>query len=191
MRFSELFRYANSLWLFFALYFLTQYRPVRVKRNDWISILSLERICLLLGAGLVFFPRLHVSVLARSFHASHAVATAGFVLVIVGLALSAWARDVLGRNWSGRVIIQDSHQLITSGPYAYVRHPLYTGIIVGIAGTSLIVGDLGSLIGFFFALAFTLMKASREERLLETEFGSAYSSYRERTGTLFPRIAHV
>jgi protein-S-isoprenylcysteine O-methyltransferase Ste14 len=191
MRFSPLFRYANSLWLFFTLYFLTQYRPVHIKRNYGISIFSFERICLLLGAGLVFFPRLHVSILARPFHVSHALATTGFVLVVAGLALSAWARDVLGRNWSGRVIIQDSHQLITSGPYAYVRHPLYSGIIVGIAGTVLIVGDLGSLIGFFFVLAFALLKANREERLLEAEFGPVYAAYRERTGTLLPRIAHV
>ncbi len=191
MRYSPLFRYANSLWLFFALYFLSQYRPVRVKRNATISIFSFERLCILLGAGLVFFPRFHVSVLARPFHTSDALATAGFVLVVLGLAFSAWARDVLGRNWSGRVIIQDRHQLITSGPYAYVRHPLYTGIIVGIAGTALIVGDIGSLIGFSFALSFTLLKATREERLLEAEFGPAYAAYRERTGTLFPRIAHV
>jgi protein-S-isoprenylcysteine O-methyltransferase Ste14 len=191
MRFSPLFRYANTLWLFFTLYFVTQYRPVQVKRNATISIFSFERLCILLGVGLVFFPRLHLSILARPFHSSPAIATAGFVFVVLGLAFSAWARDVLGRNWSGRVIIQDSHQLITSGPYAYVRHPLYTGIIIGIGGTVLIVGDLGSLIGFLFALAFTLLKATREERLLEAEFGPAYVAYRERTGTLFPRIAHV
>ncbi|WP_051979652.1 methyltransferase family protein [Edaphobacter aggregans] len=191
MRFSPLFRYANSLWLFFALYFLTQYRPVRVKRNGVISILSVERLCAILGVGLVFFPRLHLSILARPFHTSSAIATAGFVLVVLGLAFAAWARDVLGRNWSGRVIIQDSHQLITSGPYAYVRHPLYTGIIAGIAGMVLLVGDLGALTGFFFALAFTLLKAAREERLLEAEFGPAYAAYRERTGALLPRLAHV
>jgi protein-S-isoprenylcysteine O-methyltransferase Ste14 len=191
MRFVQLFRYSNSLWLFFSLYFLTKYRPVQVKRDGTIPIFSFERLCILLGAGLVFFPRLHLSFLARPGHTSDAIATAGLVLVVLGLAFSAWARDVLGRNWSGRVIIQDSHQLITAGPYAYVRHPLYTGIILAVAGTALIVADVGALIGFFFALAFTLLKASREERLLEAEFGPVYATYRERTGGLLPRIAHV
>src|SRR5437899_1791129 len=107
MRLSPLFHYANSLWLFFALYFLSLYRPVRAKRNATISIFSFERLSILLGAGLVFFPWLHVSMLARPFHTSSALATAGFLLVVLGLAFSAWARDVLGRNWSGRVIIQD------------------------------------------------------------------------------------
>ena len=191
MRFSELFRYANSLWLFFALYFITQYRPVRVKRGAPPPIFSFERLCVVVGAGLVFFPRVHVSVLLWPFHSSHAVATTGFVMVVLGLAFSAWARDVLGRNWSGRVIIQDGHQLITAGPYAYVRHPLYTGLMVGMAGMALIVGDLGSVIGFFFGLTFFLLKASREEQILESEFGVVYASYRERTGSLLPRIAHV
>ena len=191
MRFSVLFNNANRLWLFFGLYFLTKYRPVHVKRTGVIPILSLERICIVLGAGLVFFPKLHVWFLATPFHSSYPTALTGFVMVVLGLAFSAWARDVLGRNWSGRVIIQNGHQLITSGPYAYVRHPLYTGILVGIAGMALIAGDVGSLIGFAFALTFTLLKAEREERILEVEFGPTYAIYREHTGALLPRIAHV
>ena len=191
MRFPELFHYANTMWLFFALYFLSKYRPVQVKREELVSIFSLERVCLLLGIGLVFFPQLHVSILAIPFHRSYHLALAGFVIVVLGLAFSAWARDVLGRNWSGRVIIQSRHELVTSGPYAYVRHPLYTGIIVGIAGTTLVVADVGALAGFFFALVFQLLKATREERLLEAEFGAAYAAYRAHTGSLLPRIAHV
>jgi protein-S-isoprenylcysteine O-methyltransferase Ste14 len=191
MSFPTLFNEANSLWLFFAIYFFIQYRPVRVKRNAPVSIFSFERLCCMLGLGLVFFPRMHFSVLAIPFHSSYPIALAGFGLVIAGLAFSAWARDLLGRNWSGRVIIQDSHQLITRGPYAYVRHPLYSGIVAAIAGTTLIVADTGAIIGFFFALAFFWLKASREERLLESEFGGAYTAYRAHTGGLFPRIAHV
>jgi protein-S-isoprenylcysteine O-methyltransferase Ste14 len=191
MRFPELFHYANMMWIFFALYFLSKYRPVQVKREGLVSIFALERVCLLLGVGLVFFPRLHVSILAIPFHNSYRVALGGFVLVVLGLAFSAWARDVLGRHWSGRVIIQSRHELVTWGPYSYIRHPLYTGIIVGMAGTTLIVSDVGALLGFFFALAFALLKAAREERLLEAEFGNVYAGYRERTGGLLPRIAHV
>lgn len=127
MRFSPLFRYANSLWLFFTLYFLSQYRPVRVKRNGTISIFSFERLCILLGVGLVFFPRLHVSLLARPFHSNNAIATAGFVLVVLGLAFSAWARDVLGRNWSGRVIIQDSHETDHVGAVCLCAAPALHG----------------------------------------------------------------
>lgn len=191
MQFPTLLQDANYLWLCFTIYFLTKYRPVSVRRNDIVSVLSLERLAVLLGVPLLFFPRTHFGLLTIRIHSSYALALAGFILVTAGLAFAAWARDVLGRNWSGRVIIQDRHQLVTAGPYAYVRHPLYTGLIVAMIGTALVTADIGAVLGFVFALLFIIFKAAREERLMETEFGSAYSTYRQRTGGLLPRFAHV
>jgi protein-S-isoprenylcysteine O-methyltransferase Ste14 len=191
MQFPVLLQDANYLWLCFTIYFLTKYRPVSVRRNDIVSIFSLERLAVLLGIPLLFFPRTHFGLLAIRIHANYALALAGFILVIAGLAFSAWARDFLGRNWSGRVIIQNGHQLVTAGPYAYVRHPLYTGLIVAMVGTALVTADIGAVLGFVFVLLFIVFKAEREERLLETEFGPAYATYRQRTGGLLPRCAHV
>lgn len=186
MHFIHLFRSANSLWLFFCLYFLVRYRPAQAKRSMPVSVFSLERFSLLLTVPLIFFPRTHVFFLGRRFHSSYAVAFAGLVLVTLGLAFAAWARDLLGRNWSGQVIIQDDHQLVTAGPYAYVRHPLYTGLLIAIVGMSLVIGDLGSVLGVLFAVAFSSLKASREENLLATEFGTAYAKYRSQTGAMLP-----
>jgi len=191
MHFIDLFRSANSLWLFFCLYFFVRYRPTQIKRAVPVSIFSLERISLFLAVPLVFFPRTHVFFLGTRFHSSYAVALAGLVLVTLGLAFAAWARDLLGRNWSGQVIIQDHQQLITAGPYAYIRHPLYTGLLVAIVGMSLVIGDVGSILGFLFGLIFTSLKASREERLLTTEFGTAYATYRSQTGAMLPKLSHA
>jgi protein-S-isoprenylcysteine O-methyltransferase Ste14 len=182
---------ANTLWLVIALYFSVKYRPVQVKRTSAAPIVSLERVCALFALPLVFFPGTHLFGLAMPFHASRTIAMGGFCITVAGLAFSAWARDVLGRNWSGRVIVQDHHQLVMAGPYAYVRHPLYTGLLIAITGTTLISGDLGSLLGFIFAIGFFALKAEREERILEAEFGAVYSNYRARTGGLLPRIAHI
>ena len=182
---------ANILWLVFCLYFLSNFRPIRTKSSSAVSVFSVERLCLLLTAPFAFFPRTHLGPFALHFHHSQGLGVLGFVLVVAGLAFSAWARDVLGRNWSGRVVIQDGHQLVTAGPYAYIRHPLYTGLLVGIAGMSLIAADLGSVLGFLFAVAFFWLKASREERMLENEFGPAYTYYRSHTGALLPRLNHV
>ncbi len=179
----------NILWLLFAVYFFASMRRVQVKRS--IPLPSLERICLLLATALIFFPRTHISFLSTRFHSSHAIALVGLILTILGLAFAAWARDVLGRNWSGRVIIQVDHQLITAGPYAYVRHPLYTGLMTAFAGTALVSGDYGSLLGFFLAVNIFRLKARREEQLLESEFGATYSTYRAHTGGILPRIAHI
>jgi protein-S-isoprenylcysteine O-methyltransferase Ste14 len=179
----------NSLWLLFSVYFVASIRRIQVKRS--VPLPSLERVCLLLTTALLFFPRTHLSFLATRFHSSRIIALIGLILTILGLAFAAWARDVLGRNWSGRVVIQVDHQLITAGPYAYVRHPLYTGLITALAGTALVSGDYGSLLGFFIAVNIFRLKASREEQLLETEFGATYSTYRARTGGILPRIAHI
>jgi protein-S-isoprenylcysteine O-methyltransferase Ste14 len=88
-------------------------------------------------------------------------------------------------------VIQKDHRLVTGGPYAYLRHPLYTGLIVALAGTALVAGQYGALLGWVLLTSMFRMKARREEHLLEDEFGPVYSEYRLRTGRLLPRIAHV
>jgi protein-S-isoprenylcysteine O-methyltransferase Ste14 len=191
MAFPTLWSEANTAWLVFALYFMAQYRRVQVKRNGGFRYVSPERIVLLPGIALIFAPRTHISFLALNFHQSSALAIAGLCLTIAGLAFAAWARDLLGRNWSGRVIIQSGHELVTAGPYAYVRHPLYTGLLIAMFGTALVSSDLGSLAGLPFAIGFFMLKAQREERILEAEFGALYANYRAHTGGLVPRIAHV
>lgn len=174
------------LWLAFTLYFVSQYRSIQVKREGGVAVFSTERLTMVPAVLLVFFPRSHFSVLARPLHFGASIAIAGFCLTVLGLAFAAWARDVLGRNWSGR-----DHQLVTAGPYAYVRHPLYTGILVALVGTALVSGQLGAVLGFACAILFFRAKARREERILEAEFGPGYTDYRSRTGSLLPRIAHV
>jgi protein-S-isoprenylcysteine O-methyltransferase Ste14 len=186
---ATLWSETNSLWLLFTVYFVASIRRIQVKRS--VPLPSLERVCLLLTAALLFFPRTHVSFLATRFHSSRAIAIVGLILTILGLAFAAWARDVLGRNWSDRAIIQVDHLLITAGPYAYVRHPLYTGLITALAGTVLVSGDYGSLLGFIIAINIFRLKAHREEQLLETEFGATYLTYRAHTGGILPRIAHI
>lgn len=88
-------------------------------------------------------------------------------------------------------MIQADHQLITAGPYAYLRHPLYTGLIVALVGTTLIAGEYGSILGWIILISIFRLKARREEQLLEGEFGQEYAAYRAHTGSLLPRIAHV
>jgi protein-S-isoprenylcysteine O-methyltransferase Ste14 len=182
---------SNTLWMVFGIYFAAKYRSVQVKRDGGFSYLSFERVTFFLGAILLFFPRVHLSFLAVPFHRSHAIAIVGLCATTLGLAFSCWARDVLGRYWSGRVIVQEHHRLITAGPYAYVRHPLYTGLLFAMTGTALVAADLGAALGFLLFILFFAMKAQREEKILETEFGAIYTNYRAHTGGLLPRIAHV
>lgn len=187
----ELWSETSSLWLVFSIYFAVSVRWFAVKRKVSEPLVSLERCGLLLGMLLVFFPKTHLSFLAARFSNSRVAATVGLCVVIAGLAFATWARDVLGKNWSAGAVIRVHHELVMAGPYAYVRHPLYTGLIVALAGTTLVSGECGALLGWVLLTSVFRMKARREERLLEGEFGSGYAEYCRRTGRLLPRFAHV
>jgi protein-S-isoprenylcysteine O-methyltransferase Ste14 len=110
----------------------------------------------------------------------------GFVLVALGLGFAIAARIWLGSNWSGVVTLKEDHALIRSGPYRWVRHPIYTGLLVALLGSVIALGEARGLIALLlFAVAF-LRRVTVEERLLGEEFGTAYSRYRRDVPALVP-----
>jgi protein-S-isoprenylcysteine O-methyltransferase Ste14 len=112
----------------------------------------------------------------------------GWSLSASGLGFAVWSRLVLGRNWSGRIEVKSDQQLVRSGPYAIVRHPIYSGLIVALGGTAIYLGEWRGLAALLvFGVGFWL-KAVREEALLEAEFGDTYKEYRLQTGMLLPDI---
>jgi protein-S-isoprenylcysteine O-methyltransferase Ste14 len=117
-----------------------------------------------------------------------AVALAGAVLALTGALLAAWAKARLGRLFSPHLGVQHGHRLVTSGPYAVVRHPIYLGIIDFFIGSALFFNDVGLLVvAFLFVLYFTA-QLRIEERLFARHFGAEWEAYRLRTPPLFPRI---
>jgi protein-S-isoprenylcysteine O-methyltransferase Ste14 len=112
----------------------------------------------------------------------------GIVLTYIGAGLAIWARYSLGQYWSGRVTLKEDHQLIRFGPYAYVRHPIYSGLLLAMAGTALVVGEWRAVVSFLLALVELSRKAAKEEALLATEFGDQYGEYRKQAGFLTPRF---
>jgi protein-S-isoprenylcysteine O-methyltransferase Ste14 len=112
----------------------------------------------------------------------------GIFLTFVGAGVAIWARYSLGQYWSGRVTLKVDHQLIRVGPYAYVRHPIYSGLLMAMAGTVLIIGEWRAVLAVFLALVEFSRKAAKEEALLSTEFGEQYGEYRRQAGFLTPRF---
>jgi protein-S-isoprenylcysteine O-methyltransferase Ste14 len=109
-------------------------------------------------------------------------------VVAAGLAVTVWARAALGRNWDGCVAFKQGHVLVVSGPYRYVRHPIYSGLFVMALGTAM----LGAW-SWGFALAALLLvsfwfKLRAEERLLTEHFPDAYPAYRRRVKALIPYV---
>jgi protein-S-isoprenylcysteine O-methyltransferase Ste14 len=115
--------------------------------------------------------------------------TFGAVLVLAGVGFAIWARLVLGHNWSGLVMtVREGHQLVQTGPYAIVRHPIYTGLFAAILGTALTIGTLASWLAVVAGLAGILLRVAVEERLMAAEFGAVHDAYRARTKKLIPFI---
>jgi len=113
----------------------------------------------------------------------------GLVLAGAGVAFAIWARGRLGRNWSAAVSIREQHDLIRTGPYRAVRHPIYTGLLLAIMGTALIVGEFRALLAFAIALASFYLKARKEDAWLAREFGETFEGHAMQTGLFLPRFS--
>jgi protein-S-isoprenylcysteine O-methyltransferase Ste14 len=111
----------------------------------------------------------------------------GLLLTGMGVAIAIWARFSLGRNWSGVVTLKDDHELVGSGPYRWIRHPIYTGLLMASLGSAMIKGHLRGWIGFLVILVMFYYKARREEQFLRQEFGSGFEEHTRRTGMFLPK----
>ncbi len=112
----------------------------------------------------------------------------GAAVTIAGLLFAVWARVHLGRNWSRSVTIKQGHELVTTGPYAVVRHPIYTGILTGLLGTAIALSQVrGLIVLFLFFLAFWI-KLRLEEQWMRSQFGDAYVTYARQTAALVPYL---
>jgi protein-S-isoprenylcysteine O-methyltransferase Ste14 len=112
----------------------------------------------------------------------------GAAVTVAGLLFAIWARVHLGRNWSSSVTIKQGHELITSGPYAVVRHPIYTGILTGFLGTVIALSQVRGLIAFVLIFLILWLKLRREEQWMRSQFGETYATYAHKTAALVPYL---
>lgn len=112
----------------------------------------------------------------------------GFFLTLFGVLFAIAARFTLGTNWSRSMDVKEGHQLITRGPYALVRHPIYTGVILMCAGSALVAGTLLGLIGIFLAAWSCMIRIPQEEALMTQQFPGDYPHYMKRVKRLLPFI---
>ncbi len=110
----------------------------------------------------------------------------GDFLVAAGVAFAIWARVYLGRNWGMPMSVKENPELVTSGPYAYVRHPIYTGMIVATFGSGLVTPWW--FIFFVVCVIYFAYAATREEALMQKTFPDAYPAYKARTKMLIPFV---
>lgn len=113
---------------------------------------------------------------------------AGTVITLGGLAFAIWARLHLGKSWTGLPAIRQDHRMVRTGPYSTVRNPIYTGMLVALAGTAVATGYTAVVLAFLAALCVFIGKIRMEERLLEEEFGEDYVRYKREVKALVPFV---
>jgi protein-S-isoprenylcysteine O-methyltransferase Ste14 len=177
-------------WLLAAAYF-----AIRLPDTPWRRLLHFLRTLLpepwLLPLLPVLFVVIRVTPPALWAHLrlwNPALAILGAACVVAATALTLWARWTLGAMWAGRPLVQERHELRTSGAYRIVRHPIYAGVAGLALGAMLVLGFGVMVVVAAFTLAFIAWRVWREERMLVATFGDQYRAYRRRVPALVPFV---
>lgn len=179
-------------WLLFLGYWSVASvgaKPDRGQKDAWKSSLFALRVTFLFFVVvLTFAARAQV----LQLFALHPVVpddsitdAAGTVICALGMAIAIWARVYLGRNWSDSPSLKEGHHLVVTGPYRYVRNPIYAGVLTAALGSALVGGAVWIFVLVVTAVMFAY-RMQKEQRLLSAEFPSEYAAYKKRTTSLIP-----
>ena len=178
-----------ACWLIYIVYWVVSARGLKpvVERQSWLSILA-HRIPIVLGVLLIVFPKLPFPLHLALTPQTGLTAAIGAVVCALGLSVAIWARRTLADNWSGTVTFKQGHELVQAGPYRFVRHPIYTGILLMIMSSVITVGRLHCWLGFLIVGAGFWIKLKQEESLMLRHFPGEYPAYRVRVKALVPLL---
>lgn len=180
-----------ALWLLWVAYWVRSSRAVKpVMRKESEASRRYQSIPMIAGGLLVALPDLGLPVFDARYLASGqpALFAAALAIVVAGLLFTVWARVFLGNNWSVSVTLKTGHELVRGGPYALVRHPIYTGGLLAIAGSALAGGQWRGLLGLALVAGSLIYKIKLEERWLGEHFGNPYAQYQADVPALIPLV---
>lgn len=178
----------RACWIIFLVVWLVAstltkrsvYRESRAQRLGYSVLLVAGYFLLVRGDRLPYPLNAHV------VPALDVIAWTGAVLCIAGLGFCIWARLTLGRNWSGAVTLKEGHELIESGPYRLVRHPIYTGLITMYLASVIVLRHVGGIVGLALVFASFWIKLSHEEKVMLKQFPDQYRAYQRRVKRIIP-----
>ncbi|HEX3373551.1 MAG TPA: isoprenylcysteine carboxylmethyltransferase family protein [Edaphobacter sp.] len=122
------------------------------------------------------------------FTVTFPIALAGLGLAICGIGLSIWARLIIGEYWSSFPSLKQNHRLIMTGPYRFVRHPIYTGLLLAFLGSALQYGLVRSFLAVLTCAVGLYLKVTAEEEFMVQRFGEAYLRYCRKVSALVPYL---
>jgi protein-S-isoprenylcysteine O-methyltransferase Ste14 len=178
----------GTLWIvWLAVWIAAAGIAKETQRREELGSRLIHSGAMLIGGVVLGVP----NILGRHFelpfhHLSIVWFTGCTVLVGLGLGFAVLARIWIGGNWSSTVTVKQDHELIRSGPYALVRHPIYTGMLTALFGTALAIGNGRAALGFAILLFGMIYKMRIEEHFMAAQFGEAYADYRRQVPALLP-----
>lgn len=178
------------VWIAFIVYWRIKAANTKATQRSEPSASGILRaFALLVVIVLVSVPRIPLPWLYRYLWPSNLSSFCiGAAVTVAGLLFAIWARQHLASNWSSSVTIKQDHELITSGPYALVRHPIYTGILTGFLGTAIALAQVRGFIALVLLFVIFWAKLRIEEEWMRSQFGETYASYSQKTAALVPYV---
>ncbi|MBV8571891.1 MAG: isoprenylcysteine carboxylmethyltransferase family protein [Acidobacteriaceae bacterium] len=172
-----------------VLWVVTAFAAKQTVRRDASSSRMIQVLLVVAAFALLFADETAIGILGLSVLPRSLLWTAiGVMVALAGFAFAVSGRFYLGANWSSSVTVKQNHELVRSGPYRFVRHPIYSGLLLAMLGTAL---DLGQVRGFLaLLLAFTSwkLKSTTEELFMQQQFGTEYLGYKQRVKGLIPFV---
>jgi protein-S-isoprenylcysteine O-methyltransferase Ste14 len=176
-------------WIYWILAAIKTRSNVKKESSGQRSIQRVVHlIFVIISYAITFFQFKNIFLWDRIIPNYEYVEYIGIAILVFSLLFAIWARIVLGRNWSGAIQKVEGQRLVCSGPYKYIRNPIYTGIVCGFFGTFITLGSLASIMGFCIILITYIIKINREQRFLILEFGEEYEKYIKKSWALIPYI---
>jgi serine phosphatase RsbU (regulator of sigma subunit)/protein-S-isoprenylcysteine O-methyltransferase Ste14 len=172
-------------WIAWVIYWIIAGQFVHKTRSSEGVLRWLGHVVPLYGGLWLILHGRHPAYFGRLYE-SIGVEALGDLLTFGGLLFAVYARVNLGRYWSGAVTIKEGHRLIRSGPYRWVRHPIYTGMIFAALGSAITSSTGDGIIGLVLILGSLIIKSRREEAVLTAEFGDEYRRYMREVSALVP-----
>jgi len=178
------------VWIVFVLYWRIKAADTKANQRRESAASGIFRVLIfLIAIALLSIPRIPLPWLyIQIWPQGYLPFWLGAAVTVASLLFAVWAREHLGRNWSSSVTIKQGHELITTGPYAVVRHPIYTGILSGFLGMAIAIAQVRGFIVFVLIVFVLWLKLRMEEEWMRSQFGETYATYARRTSALVPYL---
>ena len=172
--------------IFYIVWLIAAARTKRTAERQSLASALAHRLPVGIGWWLLLFPNWRGLMAQQVIPRTALSELIGTAICVLGLLFTLWARRTLAGNWSSNVTFKQDHELIRTGPYGIVRHPIYTGLLAMCFGTAIYIGQVRGGVSLLLVTIGFWIKLSQEERLLLRHFPDAYPAYQHEVKALVP-----